>query len=91
MTRLICWLIGHRPFVHDVLPDGTKVRGCTRCGTYVVRDAADPRPHAPNMDPRFHIPRGEQARARWTAVSRLRRTEKSDNAAVVKAKLRSAS
>jgi len=44
--RLICSLLGHEPFMYDALADGTKIRGCPRCGTYVRRDMGDPRPRA---------------------------------------------
>jgi len=44
--RVICYVLGHEPFMYDALPDGTKIRGCPRCGAYVRRETGDPRPHA---------------------------------------------
>jgi uncharacterized Zn finger protein (UPF0148 family) len=88
MTRWICWLIGHLPFLYDVRPDGTKIRYCPRCETYVVRDTADPRPRVPNADARFRLTKREQASARWTALRRLRETPKSENADVVQERYR---
>jgi uncharacterized C2H2 Zn-finger protein len=44
MTRVICYVLGHEPFIYDALADGTKIRGCPRCGVYVRRDTSDPRP-----------------------------------------------
>jgi len=44
--RLICRLFGHEPFIYDALADGTKIRGCPRCGAYVRRETSDPRPRS---------------------------------------------
>ena len=52
---LLCLLFGHEPFIYDQLPDGTKIRGCPRCGAYVRRETSDPRPTKKNTNPRFHV------------------------------------
>jgi hypothetical protein len=60
---LICWILGHDPFIYDTLENGTKIRGCPRCGAYVTRDTSDPRPrHNPDI-----------ARFRLAPPPRLRR------------------
>jgi len=90
IARLICRLVGHKPFIYDRLDDGTPIRGCDRCGTYVVRDVSDSRPDQKNTHERFRIARSQQARARWAALSLMRRMPKSDSPNVVKEKVRSA-
>lgn len=90
LWTLWCRLFDHLPFVYDRLPDGTKIRGCNRCGAYIVRDGSDPRPLVA-ADARFRMPRKDQTRARWASMRSLRSTPKSDTEAIVRERYRSAS
>lgn len=72
LRRLGCFLFGHAPLVYDRLPDGTKIRGCTRCATYWRRETGDPRAVQP-IDPRLRIPAREQHELRHRAVRLLRK------------------
>ena len=70
--RVWCAFDGHRPFVHDQLEDGTKIRGCTRCLSYVRRDVTDPRPPGNPDLHRWRMPVRLQHEIRHRAVRVLR-------------------
>jgi hypothetical protein len=57
--RLICYFVGHEPFMYDELADGTKIRGCPRCGAYVRRDTSDPRRRANDVVLKGRVNRGK--------------------------------